>query len=126
MKIAYIMHKALSLSILLMVDILTACEYEKREELDLSTLPEVISFQNDLIPTFENKCTRCHDGTTTPDLTAENAYFDLSSGNYLNTEVPEESYLYKKISGSGSMSIYADDYDRALILKWIEQGSLEN
>jgi len=106
--------------------LLTACEYEKREELDLSTLPEVVSFQNDIISVFEAKCTRCHDGTTPPDLTFENAYFDLSSGNYLNAEVPEESYLYKKLSGSGSMAIYANDYDRALILKWIVQGAPEN
>jgi hypothetical protein len=114
-----------SLSILLFF-MLVACEYEKREPLDISTLPEVVSFENHIIPVFAENCTRCHDGTTPPDLTAENAYFDLSSGNYLNTEVPEESYLYKKISGNGSMAIYANDYDRAVILKWIEQGALDN
>jgi hypothetical protein len=104
----------------------SSCEYEKREPIDLSSLPDEVSFNNDIIPVFSNNCIRCHDGSLTPDLTPENAYFDLSSGNYLNTDVPEESYLYKKISGNGSMSQYAGEYNSALILKWIQQGALEN
>ena len=85
-----------------------------------------MSFSADVVPIFESKCTRCHGGTRPPDLTAENAYLSLTSGNYLDTEIPEESYLYKKIDGNGSMSEYADDHDRAVILKWIEQGAEEN
>jgi hypothetical protein len=126
MKIVIAIYRLFYPAIALMLLLFASCEYEKREELDLGSLPEIVSFQDDIIPLFGEKCTRCHDGSTTPDLRAENAYFDLSSGNYLDTEVPEESYLYKKISGSGSMAIYASDYDRALILKWIEQGAPDN
>ena len=114
-----------SFAVILLI-LLAACEYEQREPVDLTELPEVVSFTNDIIPVFDAKCTQCHDGATPPDLTAEFAYTDLQSGNFLNTESPEESEFYKTISGSGSMAQYASDLDRALILKWIEQGAEEN
>ena len=105
-----------------------SCEYEKMEEVDLSSIPDVVSFQDDVIPVFAGSCaiSSCHGGTKTPDLTAENAYFDLSSGNFLNVDNPENSELYKKISGNGSMAQYATDLDRAIILKWIQQGAEDN
>ncbi|MBA7534498.1 hypothetical protein ES705_26746 [subsurface metagenome] len=102
-----------------------SCEYEQREPFDAGNLPEVVSFNEHLIPIFENKCVSCHP-ISPPDLTRENAFFDLTNGNYLNIENPESSFLYEKISGSGSMAKYADDYDRAIILKWIEQGAEDN
>ena len=105
--------------------ILYSCEYEKREEIDLGDLPEVMSFQEHIIPIFETKCTKCHDGGTAPNLTADYAFSDLSGGNYLNTDDPEGSKLYQKING-GSMTQYADDLQRAYILKWIEQGAEDN
>jgi hypothetical protein len=126
MKKEVMLHRFVRTSVLFLFFILSGCEYEKREPVDLSNLPDVVSFSNDIIPVFSNNCIRCHDGSITPDLTSENAYFDLSSGNYINTDVPENSYLYKKISGNGTMAQYADDYNRALILKWIEQGAEEN
>jgi hypothetical protein len=112
--------------ILFILTFITSCEYEKTEPLDLGDLPEVVSFSEHIQPVFNDNCIKCHGGSTSPDLSEENAYFDLTSGNYIDTDVPENSYIYQKISGSGSMAPYAEDYDRALILKWIEQGAEDN
>lgn len=114
------------LGLALTVILLNACEYEHREPLDLTELPEVVSFSIDILPVFEENCVSCHDGSQPPDLTADYAYSDLSGGNYLKLDSPEESEFYLKISGNESMAPYADDHDRALILKWIEQGAEEN
>jgi hypothetical protein len=104
----------------------SSCEYEKLEPLDPSDLPEVVSLSEHIQPVFDANCINCHGGSTAPDLRDENAYFDLISGNYIDIENPENSYLYVKISGTESMAQYADDYERALILKWIEQGAEDN
>jgi hypothetical protein len=115
-----------SLSGLLMIITLISCEYEKRDPFDPGSIPEEISYIEHVQPIFGKKCTGCHPGVSPPDLSPDNSYFDLTSGNYLDLENPENSYIYKKISGSGSMEIYADDYDRAVILRWIEQGAQDN
>jgi mono/diheme cytochrome c family protein len=105
---------------------LASCEYEKTEPLNPNDLPDVVSYAEHIQPVFDANCIKCHGGSTAPDLTAENSYFDLTNGNYIDTQDPENSYLYQKISGNGSMAQHADDYQRALILKWIEQGAEDN
>lgn len=103
-----------------------SCEYEQREEVDLGSLPEVVSFTTDIAPIFVESCIQCHKtGSTPPDLTLENSYLELTGGGYINTNNPAESKLYKAINGGG-MTQYATDLDRAYILKWIEQGAEEN
>ncbi len=103
-----------------------SCEWEKTEPLDPSDLPETVSYGEHIQPVFDANCVKCHGGSTAPDLRAENSYFDLTSGNYIDTDIPENSYLYQKICCGASMEPYADDYERALILKWIEQGAEDN
>lgn len=103
-----------------------SCEWEQREPIDESDLPEVVSFYDHIVPIFEAKCTQCHNGTTPPNLTYDNAYLELTAGGYINTDNPTESKLYKSIDIGGSMYQYASDLDRAYILKWIEQGADEN
>lgn len=119
-------YKIFGLAFICTLALFSACEYEKLEEVDLGDLPEVVSLSEHIQPVFDDNCIKCHGGSTPPDLRAENAYFDLISGNYIDTENPENSFLYVKISGSGSMAQYANDYERALILKWIEQGAEDN
>lgn len=111
--------------LLLILTFISSCEYEKTEPLDTNDLPEVVSFSDHIQPIFNENCVKCHGGSTSPDLSEGNAYFDLTSGSYIDNNNPENSYLYQKISG-GSMAPYADDYERALILKWIEQGAEDN
>ena len=91
-------------------------------------VPDTVSFETDIIPIFEASCNSvgCHNtGGIPPDLTAPNAYINLTLFGYLDTVDPASSELYTKIDG-GSMDIYATDQERALILAWIEQGALDN
>jgi hypothetical protein len=90
-----------------------------------------ISFNDDIIPIFNSSCNGggCHDGTWNPDLTPANAYNALTSGvpkDYVNTDDPESSLLYVKISPGESMEQFITSGERAQILRWIEQGALNN
>ena len=118
--------KIFSISCVLGIFMLLSCEYEKREPFDPDSIPEDISYSEHVQPIFDNKCAECHPGLAPPDLTPANSYFDLTNGNYLDLDNPENSYFYEKITGNGSMAIYANDEDRAIILRWIEQGAQEN
>ena len=106
----------------------TACEYEQREFVETIEPPDPLSFSLDVVPQLEMNCsvTGCHDGTQPPNLSADYAYQDLTGGNYVNTDSPEDSRVYEEITGSGQMSGYATDSLRAFILKWIEDGAEEN
>jgi hypothetical protein len=106
---------------------ITACTYDTiaPEKIEV---PEMISFNADVIPIFDGVCNNsgCHsDGGISPNLTEDDAYTSLIFFGYVNTDVPEESEIYLKIT-TGSMTEYASDQDRAIILKWIEQGALDN
>lgn len=112
--------------VLFLVFVFVSCESVKREPFDASSVPDDISFEMDIAPRFEAKCTQCHGGTTPPNLSASEAYFELTAGGYINTLSPAESKLYKAIDVGGGMYQYASDEDRAYILKWIETGALDN
>jgi hypothetical protein len=93
------------------------------------TVPDSISFKLNVIPIFNTSCNTsigCHaKGGKTPDLSEANAYNNLMLYNLINTDVPEESDLYIKIT-TGTMKVHATDQDRAIILEWIKQGALDN
>lgn len=103
-----------------------SCESNKRDEINIDDLPDPVSFSEHIVPIFKANCTACHNGTTPPDLTAENGYLDLVGGGYINVEDPVNSKLYKSIDLGGNMYQYASDLDRAYILKWIESGADDN
>jgi hypothetical protein len=117
--------------ILLMITLcssMLACTYDTITPKEVE-VPENVSFNADVIPIFDDDCNSsgCHtSGGIPPDLTPDNAYISLTFFGYVDTDFPEESELYKKIIPSGSMGEYATDQDRAIILKWIEQGALDN
>jgi hypothetical protein len=92
--------------------------------------PSVVSFSSDIVPFMESSCalSGCHAaGSIPPDLSTANAYNSLVSGGYVeaDTAMAAQSIVYEKIT-TGSMSKYATDQDRALLLKWIEQGAQNN
>jgi len=103
-----------------------SCEWEKMDPVDVSDLPETVSFSTHVQPIFDANCTKCHNGTTPPNLLPGDSYIELTGGAYINTDAPEDSKLYKSIDLGGGMYQYASDMDRAMILKWIEQGAEEN
>lgn len=106
---------------------ISACTYDtilpKEQE-----VPDVVSFQNDIQPIFDINCNTagCHNmGGIAPILTSGNAWFNLVFFDYVDTLNAFGSLLYKKIDG-GSMTAFASDQDRAIILSWIEQGAKDN
>ncbi|MBN2350065.1 MAG: hypothetical protein JXJ22_14590 [Bacteroidales bacterium] len=116
------LFKALTLIFVISV-CLASCEYNKKEEIQIGDLPDPILYGEHIQPIFNTNCITCHNGSTPPNLTVDNSFFELTAGGYINVDNPEDSKFYKKISGSGSMAQYASDLDRAYILKWIEQGA---
>jgi hypothetical protein len=118
--------------------IMVSCESDKRPEPIVPVLPDVVSFKDHIEPIFEGKsigidqtgrgdaCTKCHNGATPPDLTAENAYIELTGGGYTNTDSPESSKLYEAVKPGGSMNQHTNEVDVAYILEWINEGVQDN
>lgn len=104
-----------------------ACTYETLEP-EIVVVPEEVSFSVDVIPIFNKSCniSGCHStGGIAPDLSVANAHISLTFFGYVDIDSPEISELYKAVN-SGTMKRYATDQDRAIMLKWIEQGALDN
>ena len=91
-------------------------------------VPDQVSFSTHVIPIFDLSCntTGCHSpGGKSPNLTASVAYDNLILYGLIDTDAPASSSLYVKIT-TGSMAQYAKPGDAEIILKWIEQGALDN
>lgn len=122
--------KKLLLIIVLISSLFTwqSCQYDWIEEEPVIT-PDTVSFSGDLIPIFNAGCNSsvCHGkGGTPPDLTPDNAYTSLFEENQIDLAVPENSVLYKKMAPGGSMNKYTSPGDPDVVLKWIQQGALDN
>ena len=105
----------------------SSCEYAWIDYEEVS-VPDTVSFSNNVVPIFERGCNAsvCHGGGADPDLRPDRAYNSLISGGYVNTDDPAMSSIYTSIIKGGSMEQYADPGDDEVILKWIEQGALNN
>ena len=106
-----------------------SCTKDYYEQPD--TLPQNVSFLNDVIPIFNANCISCHnDGGTAPNLSADKAYGALISGAGLVIPGnPEESELYHRIMGQGSMMPPGGMMSHSnidLIYLWIKEGALNN
>ncbi len=92
------------------------------------TIPDQVSFSTNVIPIFNLSCnnTGCHaPGGKSPDLSPGVAYENLILYGLVDVDAPASSSLYVKIT-TGSMTQYAKTGDAEIILKWIEQGALDN
>ncbi len=108
--------------------IISSCEYDVVEPAKVS-IPDNVSFANDLIPVFDAGCNIgvCHGaGGVPPDLTAANAYNSLTAANMINTSNPASSILYTAMASGGSMEMYSTPSSSALVLRWIDQGAQNN
>ena len=82
---------------------------------------ETVSFQDDIIPIFNDKCVACHNGGRAPDLRPDQAFDALTSNGYVNTQDPEMSELYTILFESHSTR--ATPLEKQKILAWIKQGA---
>ena len=100
------------------------------------SLPDTVSFHQHIIPLFNTYCNDvgCHSGSLPPSrikLDSVNAYSQLTKkgSGYIDTINPANSVIYVSvISVSNPMppSKPLSDYNKQLLLKWIEQGAKEN
>jgi len=105
-----------------------SCQYEWVDPIN-PDIPDVVSFSADIQPIFNRSCNNagCHaTGATSPDLTPGNAFNDLFATNQIDKATPENSLLYKKCAPGGSMDKFTESGDPEIILKWIQQGALDN
>jgi hypothetical protein len=105
-----------------------SCEYDWVETEPINT-PDTVSFSHDIIPIFERGCNAgvCHgDGGIAPILTSAEAFSALTTGGYIDTATPENSGIYVEMADGGSMNKYTAYGEPELVLKWIQQGALNN
>ena len=104
-----------------------SCEYETIVPVEVDLGDEDVLFSTQVVPIFdEAACTGCHKGSTDPDLRAENAYSSLTSGGYVNLDDPASSEIVTKIEEGHATSGNLSATQKALLLKWIEQGAKDN
>jgi len=105
-----------------------SCQYDWLDPID-PDIPDVVSFSTNIQPIFDRSCNNagCHaTGGTAPDLTPANAYADLFAEDQIDLTTPENSILYKKCASGGSMNKFTMPGDPEIILKWIQEGALNN
>lgn len=115
--------------ILIMVSLfLGSCKYDfilPEEVPVIDNGGDPISFATQIAPIFAAKCTECHKaGDKSPDLTAANAYSQIST-KYVNTASPANSKIYT-VPTSGTHYAKVTAAQGALILKWITEGAKNN
>ena len=110
--------------------VLFSCKYETIEP--ATTLPENVSFQNDLVPLFNQSCNTvgCHSaGGIQPDLSAGNEYADITNnGDMIDLDFPGNSKLYKRmIDVQKPMPLTGVmQYESQQVLSWITDGAKNN
>ena len=117
------MKKSLLFILGLILICASSCEYNIIEPL-VFEVPDGLSFTEDIKPFFEQKCASCH-ANVKPVLTDGNEYTNLMDGGYINTDEPASSEIYIKVnSGHGSDPFTPEE--SAYLLKWIQEGALDN
>lgn len=123
---------------LMLVGFFIACNKDKGPYLitnEINVNPtDTISYVADVQPIFNTNCTNCHNASHSKlDLQSAVSYNQLLftgfSASYVNVSNPPQSKLYLHLTGAlaimpPSGAIQQSEQD--LVLKWIEQGALDN
>ena len=116
----------LNISLFMALMFTSGCYYDQVLPVE-GEAPETVSFAADVEPIFSNgtKCTACHPPTRGLDLTQGNAYSSINDGR-VDLSNPNQSLIYTKPEPGGSHpNTYSVD-EAAIVLKWIEDGALDN
>ena len=121
----------------------SACEKDSgpiiiKPEIPEDTVPDFVSFANDIQPIFNFNCIACHNENHPFLNLKECCSWDqlLNSGvsaPYIDTLNPTESYLYIRVAGAGQNppemppgGPFLIQEETDLILKWIQEGAKDN
>ena len=109
---------------------LNSCYYDEFPE-DVVDVPDVVSYEADIMPLWVGQCADCHNGNVPPDLTPENSYNSLLNG-YVEKGNSNESILYLSLihaSGVAPMPSSNELWPASkteLVKAWIDQGAENN
>ncbi len=118
--------KKIGFVVLLLSAALWSCEYETIVPGEVIVPDGPISYSEDIAPVLADQCAGCHGGATSPDLRLDKSWSELSSKNLVNTSNPAESVIVVKIDSGHGTSGNLSALEKALLLKWIEQGAIDN
>ena len=116
--------------LILLAVVFFSCKYEKIELSD--ELPQNVSFQNELVPVFNQSCNviGCHTaGGIWPDLSEGNAFEAITTGGQLDLNTPENSKLYMRMIDMQSpmpLSGILSKTQTDKVLVWIREGANNN
>jgi hypothetical protein len=119
--------KKVGIFVLLLLAALWSCEYETIVPKEVDLPDEPVSYSEQIAPVFvEVSCTSCHSGGIAPDLREDKSYAALINGGMINTDNPEESTLIVTINEIHGTAGNLSALQKALILRWIEEGAKDN
>jgi len=106
---------------------MVSCEYVTIEPNDPIVVPPGVFFSTQIQPIFTGaKCSDCHSSSNEPEFAAGKTWSSLTTGNFINTTSPQESVLYTQLTTKDSHKNLLTIAQKALILKWIEEGAKNN
>ena len=131
------MKNIIAITIFCLVTIIITSGCYKVATVAIDNSPAVtktVSLNSDLIPVFAKNCvlSGCHtSGGQAPDLSADNAFISLTSGNFLNKTAPQNSTLYLWLTGKETVAMPFGAANNpsninALVLAWITEGAKNN
>lgn len=128
--------KRIIASVLLIALSFSSCRKDSGPYINPPDVPVPVSFANEIQPIFNSYCISCHDENH-PYLNLKSccSWFELTATGYnapyLDTINPEQSTLYKRITGiiapvmpSTGTQLAQTDID--IIKKWMEEGAKNN
>ncbi len=121
------MCKLKGIIILIVLATLLSCQNKKIA----APIPSNVGFSTDVMSVFNQSCNAagCHaPGYSAPDLTSPNAYTDLLKYNLIDTRIPENSVLYKRMADGEQPMPPAGvlTYEASIVLAWIQEGAKDN
>jgi len=114
---------ALTAMLMLFLAFTSGCYYDKVVPPIVELSDEPASYATDIQPFFDAKCIGCH-GAQKPNLEAPDSYNTIIDGEYVDLASPSSSSLYTVLDGF--MGAESSASQKALVLKWIEEGALDN
>jgi hypothetical protein len=106
---------------------LVSCEYVTITPNDPIVVPAGVLFSTQIQPIFTAaNCASCHPALHQPDFGVGKTWSSLTTGGFITTEAPAESLLYVQVTAKDTHKNLLNAEQKALILKWIEEGAKNN